>query len=93
MTQRPDRIERRNLTGLDDKRDRVALLLCVVLGVIVGLLAGFFADGGSSLVRWLNHSVTPGVRGGLRGDGLLWAFLGAVAAAAVFYIRVYTRKQ
>ena len=80
------------MNDLQYKREMAALTASVALGVILGLLLGFFVDGSSSLASWLKYSVfePPGPRG--REDALLWAFLGGGAATAVFYIRVFTRK-
>ena len=73
------------------KREMAALTATVALGVILGLLTGFFTDGGSSLGSWLKDSVVK-PRVGSREDGILWALLGGGAATAIFYIRVFTRK-
>ena len=90
----PNKVERRNLTGLDSKNDRAALALTVAVGLVFGLVVGFFAeDTPGSFGRWVRLSVTPGYGGGLREPGLFWCLGGGVMAAAVFYIRVLTRKS
>ena len=100
MSPPPKKIERRNLTGLDSKNDRAALLLTIAVGLVFGLVAGYVihaldrgADGGWPFGDWVESSFIPSPRQGLRHDGLFWCLGGGAIAAALFYIRVLTRPQ
>lgn len=93
-------VEHRNLLGLESKNDRAALFLSVAVGLVLGLVVGYFvyalgrgASGGGSFVYWVEDSVTPHFQGGLQRSGLYWSLGGGAIAAALFYIRVLTRQQ
>ncbi len=72
--------------------ERIAAVLTIVIGVIVGIIAGYFvyavsggADGVSSFARWLDYP--------LRSGWIWWALTGAVVSIAVIYIRRLLSKS